>query len=249
MSSGTMIFRTNLNCGNCVAKVRPHLEQLQGLRDWKVMTEAPEKWLWVDVDNVTPRQIADKVAAAGFKILDPIPDDKPAPPTPVPAAAEEPKTSYTPLFLIVGYLLLAVGLLEVSFGGFEWSRAMTHFMAGFFLVFSFFKMLNVRAFADSYAMYDLLAARSRPYALAYPFIELGLGIAYLSPVNPMIVNSVTLVLMLLGTAGVMNSLLNRRKIKCACLGTVFNLPMSSVTLIEDLGMAVMAGVMLVVGSH
>lgn len=51
------------------------------------------------------------------------------------------------------------------------------------------------------------------------------------------------------SAGVANSLVNRRKVKCACLGSVFNLPMSTVTLIEDAGMAAMAAIMLVMGSH
>ena len=47
-----------------------------------------------------------------------------------------------------------------------------------------------------------------------------------------------------GTVGVVRTLLARRKIRCACLGTVFNLPMSSVTLVEDVLMAGMAAVML-----
>jgi len=47
------------------------------------------------------------------------------------------------------------------------------------------------------------------------------------------------------TVGVVQSLLARRKIRCACLGTVFNLPMSSVTLTEDLLMVGMAAAMLV----
>jgi len=44
--------------------------------------------------------------------------------------------------------------------------------------------------------------------------------------------------------GVVQSLLNKRKIKCACLGDVFNLPMSTITIIEDGLMIVMSGIML-----
>ena len=60
----------------------------------------------------------------------------------------------------------------------------------------------------------------------------------------MATNIITLVLMLVGAAGVLNALLNKQAIRCACLGTALNLPMTKVTLVEDLTMAVMAGVML-----
>ena len=51
--------------------------------------------------------------------------------------------------------------------------------------------------------------------------------------------------MLVGSVGVVQSLLNKRQIRCACLGAVFNLPMSTVTLLEDGVMAAMAAVMIV----
>ena len=79
---------------------------------------------------------------------------------------------------------------------------------------------------------------------AYPFVELALGAAYLTGFRPVATNVVTLVVMGVGTVGVVKSLLARRKIRCACLGTVFNLPMSYVTLVEDLLMVAMAAVML-----
>ena len=54
---------------------------------------------------------------------------------------------------------------------------MRYFMAGFFIVFSFFKFLNLAGFAESYAMYDELAKRVKVYGLVYPFLELFLGVA------------------------------------------------------------------------
>jgi hypothetical protein len=60
-----------------------------------------------------------------------------------------------------------------------------------------------------------------------------------------VTNSVTLVLMLVGAAGVLKALLDKRAIRCACLGTALNLPMTTVTLVEDLTMAAMAAGMLV----
>jgi hypothetical protein len=57
-------------------------------------------------------------------------------------------------------------------------------------------------------------------------------------------NAATLAVMLLGLVGVTQALLAKRQIKCACLGSLFQLPMSYVTFIEDGVMAVMAIVML-----
>ena len=49
-------------------------------------------------------------------------------------------------------------------------ETMRFFMAGFFLVFSFFKLLDINAFADAYSRYDLLAMRWRGWGLIYPFV-------------------------------------------------------------------------------
>ena len=166
----------------------------------------------------------------------------------VPVIANDKKpwlATYQPLFLIVGYILmttLAINLAQESFNAERW---MMHFMAGFFLVFSFFKMLNIKAFASGYAMYDLLAMRSKAYGFIYPFIELALGLAYLIGLSPQITNTVTLVIMGFSSLGVIRAVMNKQKIRCACLGTVFELPMSTITIIEDLLMAGMAAWMLI----
>ena len=120
---------------------------------------------------------------------------------------------------------------------------MRHFMAGFFLVFSFFKFLNLSGFANSYAVYDLLAAKWKGWGYIYPFVELGLGILYLINVAPFETNFITIVVLGLSSIGVIKSNLDKRQIKCACLGDVFNLPMSTVTIVEDLTMVGMAVVM------
>jgi cation transport ATPase len=153
--------------------------------------------------------------------------------------------TYQPLLLIVGYILMTSLAINLSQSDFDAERWMMHFMAGFFLVFSFFKMLNIRAFANSYAMYDLLAMRSKAYGFIYPFIELTLGLAYLLAFEPQITNIVTVIVMSFSSLGVIRSVMNKQKIRCACLGTVFELPMSTITIIEDLLMAGMAAWMLI----
>lgn len=121
---------------------------------------------------------------------------------------------------------------------------MTHFMAGFFLVFSFFKLLNLKDFAESYAMFDVVAKKVSAWAYLYAFIELGLGISYLLNYNPLVTNVVAFIVMSLSIIGVLQSVFNKKKIQCACLGAVFNLPMSTVTIIEDGLMILMSGIMI-----
>ena len=120
-----------------------------------------------------------------------------------------------------------------------------------FRSFSFFKLLDLRAFADSYSSYDILAGQWRAWGLVYPFVELGLGILFLVGYDPVVTNAVTLVVMGVSIIGVIRSVAGRRPIRCACLGAVFNLPMSTITIIEDglmIGMSVYGLLAVFVGS-
>jgi copper chaperone CopZ len=153
--------------------------------------------------------------------------------------------TYKPLILVFAYILGVTVLVELANGEFGLHRFMSNFMAGFFLVFSFFKLLDLTGFANSYAMYDVLAKRVPVYGCIYPFIELALGAAYLLGYRPALINTITLVVMAFSSIGVILAVVNKQKIKCACLGTGFNLPMTTVTIIEDVLMAAMAAWMLI----
>jgi hypothetical protein len=243
-------YRTDLRCGACVAKVRPLLDAAFDVRRWEADTGRSPVTLSVEGDNLTAERVGALIGPAGYHVLG---EEGAPPPTPLavldaaprPAAETEKPASYYPLLLILVYLLGAVALAEVAAGPFDPMRAMGRFMAGFFLVFSFFKLLDLRAFADSYSSYDVIAAKWYGYGFVYPLIELGLGAAYLANVAPVATNLITLVVMGVSTVGVVKTLAARRKVRCACLGTVFNLPMSAVTLVEDTLMVAMSAVMLV----
>lgn len=152
--------------------------------------------------------------------------------------------TYKPILLIFAFIT-TMSLIGSTHGGSVHSMMfMTNFMAGFFLVFSFFKLLNLQGFADSYAMYDIVAKRFHAWGYIYAFVELGLGLAYFTGFNPLATNITAFVVMSVSLIGVLQSVLNKRKIKCACLGDVFNLPMSTVTIIEDALMIAMSGMTL-----
>lgn len=161
--------------------------------------------------------------------------------------SEEAKTwlaTYKPILLIFAFITGITLLNEWVTGDFLWMRWMSNFMAGFFLVFSFFKLLNLKGFAESYSMYDVIAKKWSGWGYVYAFVELALGIAFLTGFNPILTNSITFVVMSVSVIGVLQSVFNKRKIKCACLGDVFNLPMSTITIIEDALMIGMSGIML-----
>lgn len=153
--------------------------------------------------------------------------------------------TYRPVLLLFGYIFLVAMITSWQQNQIDWLLFMRFFMSGFFLAFSFFKLINLDGFAESYSMYDIVAKKFKSWGYIYAFLELGLGIAFLIDFNPRLTNTVTLVVMSASSIGVLQSLLNKRKIKCACLGAVFNLPMSTLTVIEDLLMIVMSGVMLI----
>lgn len=159
--------------------------------------------------------------------------------------AEEPKNwlaTYYPLLLIFAFLVV------ISFAGAAtWHDWMLNFMAGFFMAFSFFKLLDIKGFSDAYATYDLLAKRWHVYGYIYPFLELALGLGFLFRFHVPFLLIASIVLMSFSSLGVIQALYENKKIRCACLGVVLNLPMSTITLIEDLGMVAMSVLMLVGG--
>lgn len=153
--------------------------------------------------------------------------------------------TYKPILLIFGYVTAMSFIVSIENNSISWMTFMRIFMAGFFLTFSFFKLLNLKAFAESYAMYDVVAKKLNSWGYIYAFIELGLGFNFALNFSPVIVNWVTLIVMTISILGVLESVLNKKKIQCACLGSVFNLPMSTVTIVEDAIMIAMSAAMLI----
>ncbi len=143
-----------------------------------------------------------------------------------------------PLFLIFGYLIIAVVLL--NYKGWNPKNAMLDFMGLFYIVFSFFKLLDLKGFSQSFQMYDPLAKAMPGYGWIYPFLELALGVLFLTRSKISLALILTIVVLGITTIGVTKTLLQRNKIPCACLGTALKLPMTEATFIENAIMLVMA---------
>jgi hypothetical protein len=93
-------------------------------------------------------------------------------------------------------------------------------------------------------MYDPLAKAIPVYAWIYPFIEITLGLMFLTRFHTEVALIATIVVLGITTIGVTKSLLDKKSIRCACLGTALKLPMTEATFIENLIMIVMAAWML-----
>lgn len=215
---------TGMTCGSCEAKVKSALLAVEHVTATEVSKETASATITMD-KHIALSELQ-KTLGAKYQISAIHHHE----------SIEQTKSwlaTYKPVLLIFFYILAVTALIEFSTKQIDYSRWMRHFMAGFFLTFSFFKMLNLKGFKESYVMYDIVARKFPVWGYIYAFTELFLGIAFLLNFNPVLVNSITFVVMSVSIIGVLKTVLNKKTIKCACLGDVFNLPMSTVTIIED----------------
>ena len=231
---------TGMTCGSCVAKVKSQLLLLGDVTEANVQLTAPQASISMQ-QHIPLATLQNAVGKAGHYTISEADASMQHN-----SDADGRRTwlaTYKPILLIGAFITGITLLIEGVNGGFSWHNWMPNFMAAFFFVFSFFKMLDLKGFSESYATYDIIARKWMGWGYVYAFIELLLGIAFLTRFNPLLTNAVTFVVMTISIIGVLQSVLNKRKIKCACLGAVFNLPMSTVTIVEDalmIGMAAIA---------
>jgi len=232
---------SGITCGNCIAKVKSELLKIGDITEANIQQETPQATISMQ-QHVPLQALQAAISKAGNYTITETAHSRHT------SASEEHDRSwletYKPILLLFFYISLAAILAATSTQGFDSMKAMRIFMSGFFLSFSFFKLLDVKGFAESYSTYDVLAKRNRTWGYIYPFLELALGIGYAVNFKPVLINAGTFIVMTISIIGVLESVFNKRKIRCACLGAVFNLPMSTVTIIEDALMIAMSGIML-----
>ena len=64
----TLKFKTNINCGGCIANAKPYLDTVENVQEWHVDTNNPDKILTVTGDAVSAEKVIEKVKKAGYKI-------------------------------------------------------------------------------------------------------------------------------------------------------------------------------------
>lgn len=151
---------------------------------------------------------------------------------------------YWPLLALI--LVAALGATALVIGVHEGVFAWMHYFMGLFLCqFAMLKLFHPAEFSEGFQMYDLIAKKIPVYGRIYPVIELGLGLSYLSFCFPVATYLITIIVMVVGAFGVVTSLRKGLDVRCACMGTILDVPLSTVTLSEDIGMIIMACLMLV----
>lgn len=229
---------SGMTCNGCRAGVEEKLSKVSGVSSVKVSLEAEEALIEADTEISLPQlqsalpdkyTIIPKAAANVFA-----------------AASQEEHVSklkqLKPLFLI--FLFITGAAVFLNYREAHWQNGMLDFMGLFYVVFSFFKFLDLRGFKNSFAMYDPMAKVLPSYGWGYPFIELGLGLLFLMRWELTFALWITLIILGLTTIGVTHTLLSKKNIQCACLGTALKLPMTEATFIENAVMIVMAIAML-----
>jgi copper chaperone CopZ len=223
---------TGLHCENCVKKIESAIRPL--VQEIHVTLQPPRAEI-INQSEVNLSEINSIISKLGNYKLVPKEDT-------TLTLTQDNKSwfqIYRPLFVIVGMITL------VSVASWPNRDAMMlNFMAGFFIVFGSFKLFDLGGFKSAFSTYDLLAQKSSIYGYLYPFLELALGFAFLYRYQINWALWASIILMSFGSLGVIRALLKNQQIRCACLGTSLNLPMSTITLIEDLVMVIMSVMML-----
>lgn len=234
---------TGMTCGGCKASVEKKLSEVKDVKSVTVDLEKGEAE--VEMNIHVSAETLQKALPEKYTITEKIKKKN----TPeIPSSnfiMEEPKSKFQqlkPLFLIIFYITTASILLHYK--DWSWAEFMFDFMGLFYIVFSFFKMLDLKGFPDSFRMYDPLAKKIPLYAKVYPFIEIALGLMFLMRYETTIALWISLVILGITTIGVTKTLLDKKSIRCACLGTALKLPMTEATFIENSIMIVMAILML-----
>jgi len=228
-----------MTCNNCKASVEKYLSELDNITNVTVNLEQGEAELIMSkhIDTETlQKALPEKYNLSEKKEGNVFPSSSISFKT-----LEEEKSKLQqlkPLLLIIFYIATASVLLHYK--NWSWSEFMLDFMGLFYIVFSFFKMLDLKGFPDSFRMYDPLAKRIPIYGWIYPFIETALGLMFLMRFEVNIALIITLVVLGITTIGVTKTLLDKKSIRCACLGTALKLPMTEATFIENAIMIVMS---------
>ncbi|WP_108869208.1 heavy metal translocating P-type ATPase [Aquimarina aquimarini] len=225
---------SGMTCNGCRTSVEEKLSKVEGVHKVSVNLEKAEATIDM-ASSITISQLQkglpEKFTISESFTQKTIPEIK----------AKTKLQQLQPLFIIFAYIIITSILLHYK----QWSisEAMLDFMGLFYIVFSFFKMLDLKGFPASFAMYDPIAKQIPIYGWIYPFIETALGIMFLMRIQIPIALVVTLVILGATTIGVVKTLMSKKTIQCACLGTALKLPMTEATFIENSIMIVMAIIM------
>jgi|TARA_B110000285_G_scaffold233671_1_gene308175 copper chaperone CopZ len=227
-----------MTCGKCKASVEDYIRSVEGVTDVVVSLEGEEAS--IVMDSIVSMEVFKNILPEKFSLLEK--QNKKGVNEKLPTSENAQEVSklkqLQPLLLILFYLTTAVILFHYK--DLDLNEIMIDFMGLFFIVFSFFKMLDLKNFPTSFSMYDPLAKKLHFYGWIYPFIETTLGLMFLMRIEILSAIIITVIVLGITTVGVTKTLIDKQSIQCACLGTALKLPMTEATFIENILMLSMS---------
>lgn len=159
-------------------------------------------------------------------------------------------TTYTPVLVVfVVTALMALAVSQAAYGAALTGRTLEWFIGLTMMALAMLKLQNLDGFATMFLNYDLLAKRWVPYGKVYPFAELGAGALMVAGVWTWLSAPVALFIGGIGAVSVFKAVyLDKRELKCACVGGDSNVPLGFLSLTENLMMIAMAVWMLLMAS-
>ena len=158
---------------------------------------------------------------------------------------EEPggdETTYQPVFALfsVGFLM-ALAIAWVAEGAVLTGRVIEWFIAVSMVLLGLQKLKDIEGFSTMFLNYDLLARRWVRYGYVYPFVETGAGLLMIAGVLTWLAAPAALVIGTIGAVSVFKAVyIDKRELKCACVGGDSNVPLGFVSLTENLMMVAMS---------
>jgi glutaredoxin len=150
--------------------------------------------------------------------------------------------TYTPVLVVFAVTaLMALALSYASFGSVLTARAAEWFIGLSMMALAMLKLQNIDSFSTMFLNYDLLARRWVPYGKIYPFAELGAGALMVAGALTWLSAPVALFIGAIGAVSVFRAVyIDKRELKCACVGGDSNVPLGFLSLTENLMMIAMA---------
>lgn len=150
--------------------------------------------------------------------------------------------TYTPVVAVfAATALMALAVSHAASGQAFTVHAVQTFIALSMCVLAILKLRDVETFATMFLGYDLLAQRWPRYGWVYPFAELGAGVLMLAGVLTWLSAPVALFIGGVGAVSVFKAVyIDKRELKCACVGGDSNVPLGFVSLVENVMMVAMA---------
>jgi hypothetical protein len=137
--------------------------------------------------------------------------------------------AYFPLVALVFVSTMIAEVLHLSF-----NLPFMAMLMGFVLIeFGLVKLFDIDLFVERFSQYDLISSRVKIYGYLFPLIELAIGLAYISNYNPLATSWAMLIVGGISLLGILTSLKKSKGMKCACMGSAAEMPLGTITVIEN----------------